>query len=73
MGNWHPTIKKLLADEDESSRARKREKGLGMGVGKFEGGVLKLSRREIYSVNGPIGGSSSRGRRGRGRGKGGRK
>ncbi|VDC04093.1 unnamed protein product [Peniophora sp. CBMAI 1063] len=32
MGNWHPSIKKLLADEDESSHSRKREKGLRMGV-----------------------------------------
>ena len=70
MGNWHPTIKKLLTDEDEPSRARRREKGIGMGVGKFDGGVLKLSRREIYSVNGPAGGPGSRSGRGRGRGRG---
>ncbi|KZV65689.1 hypothetical protein PENSPDRAFT_586468 [Peniophora sp. CONT] len=73
MGNWHPTIKKLLADEDDPSRTRKREKGLGMGVGKFEGGMLKLSRREMFSVNGPTDRTSSRGGRGRGRGKGGKK
>ena len=72
MGNWHPTIKKLLA-EDEPSRTRQREKGIGMGVGKFEGGVLKLSRKDIFSVNGPTGRSSSRGGRARGRGRGGKK
>ncbi|ETW84379.1 hypothetical protein HETIRDRAFT_381876 [Heterobasidion irregulare TC 32-1] len=73
IGNYHPTIKKLFEDPSELS-ARKREKGLRMGVGKFSGGMLKLSREEVDSVNAV--GRSSRGRpsnnssRGRGRGRG---
>jgi hypothetical protein len=66
VGNYHPTIKRLFEDPEEKKVSRKRSKGLGMGVGKFTGGVLKLSRREIDSVNGSLssrGQSSKRGRR----------
>lgn len=45
-----------------------RSRGLGMGVGRFEGGVLKLSERDIAGVNG---GGSKDGRKGKG-GKGGK-
>ncbi|KAA1466198.1 hypothetical protein DENSPDRAFT_830956 [Dentipellis sp. KUC8613] len=71
MGNYHPTIKKLFEESSEGPSARKREKGLGMGVGKFSDGILKLSRKEINSVQGLPRDSSGRGRgRGQGRGRG---
>ncbi|OWZ69104.1 hypothetical protein AYX15_00284 [Cryptococcus neoformans] len=40
-----------------------RSRGLGMGVGRFEGGVLKLSESDIAGVNG---GGSKGGRKGKG-------
>ncbi|WVQ70483.1 hypothetical protein IAR50_000002 [Cryptococcus sp. DSM 104548] len=58
-----------------------RSRGLGMGVGRFAGGMLKLSKSEIDGVNGDMerrressrGGRGGRGRGGRGgRGGGGR-
>ncbi|KAI0069090.1 hypothetical protein BV25DRAFT_1925886 [Artomyces pyxidatus] len=67
MGNYHPAIKKLFEGESEQASNRKREKGLRIGIGKFDGGILKLTRREINSVNEV---SMMRGR-GRGRGRGG--
>ncbi|KAJ7179241.1 hypothetical protein C8R46DRAFT_1159887 [Mycena filopes] len=72
LGNYHPTIKKLFETEEASNAPKKnRDRGLKMGVGKFSGGMLKLSRDEISSVqDGPRRGSG-RGR-GRGRGRGGR-
>jgi hypothetical protein len=80
VGNYHPTIKKLFEDSEDRRMNRKREKGIGMGIGKFGGGMLKLTQREIDSVNGVPssrggsarrGGFASRGRNGlssRGRG-----
>ncbi|PCH41183.1 hypothetical protein WOLCODRAFT_100005 [Wolfiporia cocos MD-104 SS10] len=64
LGNYHPSLKKLYESSQPTSRKRKREKGLGMGVGSFKGGVLKLSREEINSVEG----KSGRGRGGKKRG-----
>ncbi|KAJ7179910.1 hypothetical protein C8R43DRAFT_870438 [Mycena crocata] len=68
LGNYHPTIKKLFESTGTSDAPRKtRERGLKMGVGKFSGGMLKLSRDEISRVqDGPRRGSN------RGRGRGGR-
>ncbi|KAJ6614329.1 hypothetical protein B0H10DRAFT_2045736 [Mycena sp. CBHHK59/15] len=76
LGNYHPTIKKLFESSSTTSMApnRKRDRGLKMGVGKFSGGMLKLSRDEISRVQdeprrgggrgrGGRGGGSSRGRR----------
>ncbi|KAJ6539262.1 hypothetical protein B0H19DRAFT_1178082 [Mycena capillaripes] len=67
LGNYHPTIKKLFESTGTSNAPKKpRDRGLKMGVGKFSGGMLKLSREEISRVqDGPRG-------RGRGRGRGGR-
>ncbi|KAJ7507714.1 hypothetical protein B0H11DRAFT_1968289 [Mycena galericulata] len=66
LGNYHPTIKKLFESTGTSTPPKKnRERGLKMGVGKFSGGMLKLSRDEISRVqDGPRRG----GGRGRGRG-----
>ncbi|KDQ07477.1 hypothetical protein BOTBODRAFT_38780 [Botryobasidium botryosum FD-172 SS1] len=66
LGNYHPTLKKLFAASGSTSNGGKRERGLKLGVGKFTGGMLKLSREEIGSVEG-----RSRGGRGGGRGRGG--
>jgi len=46
-GNYHPTIKRLLADPEEPKKRIKRARGIGMGVGKFRGGVLRLGKQEI--------------------------
>ncbi|KAF9651111.1 hypothetical protein BDM02DRAFT_965243 [Thelephora ganbajun] len=51
LGNYHPTLKRTWEDETES-RPSRRDRGLKMGVGRFKGGVLKLSRSEIQSVAG---------------------
>jgi hypothetical protein len=49
----------------------KRDRGVGApGIGKFSGGTLKLSKKDILSVEGPKGSSSSRGGRGGARGRG---
>jgi hypothetical protein len=47
----------------------KRDRGVGApGVGKFSGGTLKLSKRDIHDIEGPKRSSSSSGG-GRGKGK----
>ncbi|DAA79335.1 TPA_exp: Uncharacterized protein A8136_0108 [Trichophyton benhamiae CBS 112371] len=49
--------------------AKKRERGIGgPSVGKFVGGTLKLSRRDVMAIQGPK--SSKKGGRGSGKGKG---
>ncbi|KZT24435.1 hypothetical protein NEOLEDRAFT_1094104 [Neolentinus lepideus HHB14362 ss-1] len=52
MGNYHPAIKKLFEPSEGQQTIRKRQRGLTMGVGKFKGGVLKLTKEEISSVQG---------------------
>jgi len=77
LGNYHPTLKKLF-EASSSGPPRKRERGMRMGIGKFSGGILKLSQDEISKVQdtpsrrGRRGGSGGRGRVG-GRGGGGKK
>lgn len=65
MGNYHPAFKKVFQDPLEKSTKRNRERGLRMGVGSYGGGVLKLGKREIDSVQGrPMSGRlRARGRR----------
>lgn len=54
MGNYHPALKQLFANDDGASNTKhKRERGLKMGVGSFAGGVLRLSKSDIASVTGP--------------------
>ena len=65
MGNYHPTIKKLFGGEERAPQ-RKRERGLSMGVGKFVGGTLQLTARDLARVRGA---STSSGARGKGRSK----
>ena len=49
----------------------KRERGVGApGVGKFSGGTLKLSKKDIFEIEGPKKSAASRGGRGGGRGRG---
>ncbi|KAJ4482681.1 hypothetical protein C8R41DRAFT_466952 [Lentinula lateritia] len=72
LGNYHPTLKRLLDPDSETAKPKKRVRGLQMGIGSFKGGTLKLSREEINSVQGQRGGMASRGR-GSGRGKRGRR
>jgi hypothetical protein len=58
--------------------AGKRERGVDApGVGRFSGGTLKLSKKDVFDIEGPKSSTSSRGGRGgrgggRGRGKSGR-
>ncbi|GJE84692.1 hypothetical protein PsYK624_007680 [Phanerochaete sordida] len=47
MGNYHPALKQLFDIDEEKKPQKKRERGLGMGVGKFSGGILKLSKDDI--------------------------
>ncbi|KIR68915.1 hypothetical protein I314_00015 [Cryptococcus bacillisporus CA1873] len=44
-----------------------RSRGLGMGVGRFEGGVLKLSERDIAGVNGAGSRGGRKGKSGKGK------
>ena len=52
LGNYHPALKQLYDASGSEQRPKKREKGLRMGVGSFRGGVLRLSKDEIKSVEG---------------------
>jgi hypothetical protein len=62
MGNYHPAFKKFFHDPLEKSTKRNRERGLGMGVGSYgRGGVLRLSKRDIESVQGDRTGRQLRG------------
>jgi hypothetical protein len=59
LGNYHPTLKRLFDDEDSSTRPKKkRDRGLSMGIGRFSGGILKLSRDDVAKAQ-----TSSSGRR----------
>ncbi|KAJ3724776.1 hypothetical protein C8R42DRAFT_662640 [Lentinula raphanica] len=61
LGNYHPTLKRLLDPDYETAKPKKRIRGLQMGVGSFKDGTLRLSRREIDSVQAHKGGTSGRG------------
>ena len=63
MGNYHPVFKKVFQDPLEKGTKRNRERGLRMGVGSYGGGVLKLGKREIESVQGRPTSDRLRGRR----------
>ena len=46
----------------------KRDRGVGApGVGKFSGGTLKLSKKDIFEIEGPRKSNGTRGGRGRGK------
>jgi hypothetical protein len=61
LGNYHPTVKKLFSSSPSSVHLkRKRNRGLKMGVGKFSGGMLRLSGDEISAVQSRAGGSRGR-------------
>jgi len=62
MGNYHPAFKNLFQDPLKKSTKRNRERGLRMGIGSYGGGVLKLDRREIQSVQGGSTGGQLQGR-----------
>ncbi|KAH9062159.1 hypothetical protein EDB87DRAFT_1674130 [Lactarius vividus] len=63
MGNYHPASKRLFQDPSEKNTRRSRERGLRMGVGSFGGGMLRLSKREIETVQGGPTGDRMRNRR----------
>lgn len=66
LGNYHPTIKKLFKPSTGPTNA-KRDRGLKLGVGKFSGGLLKLSPKEVSRAeSGQRERSSNRGRHRRG-------
>lgn len=55
----------------EKASGKKRDRGVGApGVGRFSGGTLTLSKKDIYDIEGPKRSSSGRGGRGGGRGRG---
>jgi len=61
LGNYHPAFKKMYrTSTDTTALGKKRDRGLKMGVGRFQGGILKLSREEISSVERTGGNSKSR-------------
>jgi hypothetical protein len=64
LGNYHPTIKKLFKSSTGPANA-KRDRGLKMGVGKFSGGFLKLSQKEVSLAQGFRGQRSNHGRHSR--------
>jgi len=65
LGNYHQSIKHLFdASSGGKQDKRKRERGLKLGVGRFSGGVLKLSKDEIATTQSP---RSTGPRRGMGR------
>ncbi|SPO25140.1 uncharacterized protein UTRI_02756_B [Ustilago trichophora] len=72
LGTWHPSLKESYANKATATEmglkkeTRKRQRGLGMGIGKFQGGMLKLSSQEISKVNAKGRGGSSGGRGGKG-------
>ncbi|KAF9469118.1 hypothetical protein BDZ94DRAFT_1232069 [Collybia nuda] len=51
VGNYHPTLKKLF-ETPPATLSKKRQRGLKLGVGKYTGGLLKLSRAEINIAEG---------------------
>lgn len=63
LGNYHHSIKGLmtkregldliLGTKDKDRSKRTRDKGLSMGVGRFSGGMLKLSEQDIQRINKP--------------------
>ncbi|CBQ71003.1 conserved hypothetical protein [Sporisorium reilianum SRZ2] len=71
LGTWHPSLKQAYSNQATATEmglkkeTRKRQRGLGMGIGKFQGGMLKLSSQEISKVNAKSGSSSSKGGKGR--------
>lgn len=66
MGNYHRSIKNVFEQPSEPSN-QKRERGLRMGVGKFSGGLLKLSQEDISKAQGRS--HRGLGTHGRGRGR----
>lgn len=70
LGTWHPSLKAGFENKATKTEmgmkkdTRKRERGMGVGIGKFQGGMLKLSAGEITKINGKgrSSGSSSRGK-----------
>lgn len=74
LGNYHHSIKGLIGKRDgldlilgtkeKDRKKRSREKGLALGVGKFAGGTLQLSDRDVQRINSAgSGGSGSKRRR----------
>ncbi|KAK0547199.1 hypothetical protein OC846_004954 [Tilletia horrida] len=63
------TVDMALSGRGASSTGQKRVRGLGMGVGKFGGGKLVISARDVEKINGPSrSGGGPGGSRGRGGG-----
>ncbi|SYW84696.1 uncharacterized protein UBRO2_05591 [Ustilago bromivora] len=73
LGTWHPSLKAGYGNQATATEmglkkeTRKRQRGLGMGIGKFQGGMLKLSSQEISKVNrkGKSAGASGKGGKGK--------
>ncbi|PYH89522.1 hypothetical protein BO71DRAFT_336503 [Aspergillus ellipticus CBS 707.79] len=60
------------APKSSNTSAKRRERGVGgPSIGKFAGGALNLSKRDVAAIQGPRRSTKTRGR-GRGRGRGGR-
>lgn len=62
-----------LNGKDGRRDTGKRDRGIGApGVGRFKGGTLTLSKKDIFEIEGPKRGGSGRGGRGGKGGRGGR-
>ena len=59
LGTWHQSTKQQYASQSTAlergtkKETRKRQRGIGVGIGKFQGGQLKLSARDVEKINGP--------------------
>ncbi|PWZ01602.1 hypothetical protein BCV70DRAFT_199033 [Testicularia cyperi] len=58
LGTWHPSMKHsysnqaTVTERGNKKETGKRQRGMAVGIGKFQGGMLKLSAQEISSING---------------------
>lgn len=65
LGTWHPSLKQAYSSQATATErgikkdSSKRQRGMGVGIGKFQGGILTLSKHDISKVNCPSKHSSS--------------
>ncbi|SPC63940.1 uncharacterized protein UHOD_03740 [Ustilago sp. UG-2017b] len=73
LGTWHPSLKAGYGNQATATEmglkkeTSKRQRGLGMGIGRFQGGMLKLSSQEISKVNGKGKSAGASGKGGKGK------
>ncbi|KIL70137.1 hypothetical protein M378DRAFT_156193 [Amanita muscaria Koide BX008] len=62
LGNYHPLLKKTFEASSKTKTPGRRSRGLGMGVGRFNAGILKLSKEDISKVESGHAVAANRGR-----------